>query len=210
MNYEKRNLLRGYNLLLYFSGSMLMNKPTEDCVTDFWTNGNLKNLPVSSSNPRFIKAASLLRESCHDDILCTNFLAEDFSKLFSVTGLRLAPALSSIYLIKAQKNDRSAENVSEFYNSYGWHSSLRDRNSDDHLGVELLFLTRLVDRYLLLDDDPCCIEMRKEIRRYIENHLLSWVPSWNNDVQEYAETSCYKGIATLIHACIEDLYGLFS
>lgn len=210
MNYQERNILRGYNLLLYFSGSMLMNEPTDDCVTDFWTNGTLKNLPVSSSNPRFIKAASLLRESCHDDAVCSNILAEDFSRLFSATGLLLAPAHSSQYLGQSKYNGKSYEKISEFYDSYGWNSNLRQGNNDDHLGIELLFLTRLIDKYLLLDDDPCCVEMKKEIRRFIENHLLSWIPAWDSDMQEHANTICYKGISTLIHACVEDLYGLFS
>jgi TorA maturation chaperone TorD len=210
MNYHKKNILRGYNLLLYFSGSMLMNKPTDDCVTDFWISGNLKNLPVSSANPRFIKAASLLRESCQEISVCTNNLAEDFSRLFSSDGLLLAPAHSSKYLGQYQNDGKSFEKISEFYDSYGWNSKLREGNSDDHLGLELLFLTRLIDKYLLLDDDPCCIEMKKEIRRYIENHLLSWIPEWDNDIQANASTSCYKGIAILIHACIEDIYGLFA
>lgn len=210
MDYEIRNILRGYNLLLYFSGSMLMNEPTEDCVTDFWTNGTLKNLPVSSANPRFIKAASLLRESCHDASKCRNMLAEDFSRLFSLSGLSLAPALSSFYLSKDKNNANPPVRVTEFYDSYGWKSMLRERNSDDHLGLELLFLTRLVDKYLLLEDYPCRCEMKKEIKRYIEIHLLSWIPYWNRDIQENALSICYKGIGTLIYACVEDLHGLFS
>ncbi|MBP1667108.1 MAG: hypothetical protein H6Q23_1968, partial [Bacteroidetes bacterium] len=67
---NRKNLLKAYNMLLYFAGSMIMKEPTEECVIDFWTNGNLKKLPVKSSNPRFIKAASILRESCEDKVLC--------------------------------------------------------------------------------------------------------------------------------------------
>ena len=43
-------------MLLYFAGSMIMYEPSEECVVDFWTNGILKSLPVSSSNPNFIQA----------------------------------------------------------------------------------------------------------------------------------------------------------
>jgi len=44
----------------------------------------------------------------------------------------------------------------------------------------------------------------------LDGHILSWVPRWNENVQEYSKTLGYKGIGTLIYACIEDLYGIFS
>ena len=45
-------------MLFYFAGSMIMHEPSEECIVDFWEKGILKNLPVSSSNPNFVKAAS--------------------------------------------------------------------------------------------------------------------------------------------------------
>ena len=51
MNNQENNILKGYNMLLYFAGSMIMYEPSEECIVDFWTNGVLKKLPVSSSNP---------------------------------------------------------------------------------------------------------------------------------------------------------------
>jgi len=206
---EHINLLKGYNMLLYFAGSMIMSEPTEECVIDFWVKGTLRKLPVTSSNPRFIKAASQLRESCEDEETCRVRLAGDYFRLFAVTGLPLAPARASIYLKHEDKYRNGALNITEFYNSYGWHLKPRGESPDDHLGVELLFLTKLIDKYLQLDDDPCRVEMKKEIRLFIDRHLLSWIPLWNEDIQEYARTYCYKGIGTLIHASIEDLYAIF-
>lgn len=205
---DHNNLLKGYNMLLYFAGSMIMREPTDECVIDFWTKGILKKLPVSSSNPRFIEAASILRGSCEDTDTCRKRLEDDFYRLFAVTGLPLAPAQASIYLAREKTKWISIQKVSEFYRSYEWKSKLHGKVPEDHLGLELLFLTSLIDKYLQLDDDPCCREMKKEIHRYIDQQLLSWIPMWNTDVQEYAYTYCYKGIATLIYACIEDLYGI--
>lgn len=202
--------MKGYNMLLYFAGSMIMNEPTEECVVDFWKNGKLRNLPVSSSNPRFLKAAELLRDSCTDKTRCKYELSDDFFRLFAVSGLPLAPAYASIYVKRNEGSSQSQERVTEFYESYRWKFLSRTKFPDDHLGVELLFLTRMIDKYLMLDDEPCRLEMRKEIKRYIDHHLLSWVPHWNEDIQEHANTLCYRGIGTLIHASIEDLQGLFS
>ena len=187
-----------------------MNEPTEECVVDFWTNDTLKKLPVSSSNPRFLKAAAFLRDSCTDKDVCRKNLADDFFRLFAESGLPMALPCSSTYLKNDNYAGKALDEVSEFYKSYGWESKLNGKVPDDHLGIELLFLTRLVDRYLMMDDDPCCCEMQKEIHRFIEQHIMTWIPAWNEDIQEHAHTLSYKGIGILIYACMEDLSSIFS
>jgi TorA maturation chaperone TorD len=210
MNRDQLNLLKAYNLLLYFAGSMIMNEPTEECVIDFWTKGSLKKLPVNSSNPRFIAAASILRESCMDKDLCRNMLCDDYFRLFDVKGLPLAPAQESVYTGKNNNAGNFHETAGEFYRSYGWKPEPQIKISEDHLAIELLFLTRLVDNYMHIDDDPSCREMKNEIRRFIDQHLLSWIPEWNEKIQGNAHTLCYKGIGSLIHACVEDIYMILS
>jgi len=201
------NVLKGYNLLLYFSGSMIMYEPNEECIVDFWQEGIIKRLPVASANPNFMRAAALLRESCTDKAQCLKDLRDDFNRLFESHGLMLAPPYESVYkpLIESRAN---AGTVSDFYNSYGWVSKYKTEISDDHLGVELLFLTILVEKYLILDDQVCLVEIRNEIRRFIEHHIFPWIPLWNKKMQESANTLCYKGIATLIYACVQDIYSL--
>ncbi|HZL76828.1 MAG TPA: molecular chaperone TorD family protein [Bacteroidales bacterium] len=209
MEHDRNNILKGYNLLLYFAGSMIMSEPTDECIVDFWTNGTLKKLPVSSLNPRFLKAASLLRDSCLDKEKCRQMLANDYFSLFDERALPLAPARASVYLGGRDNGVPVDMEVYEFYNSYGWHP-IKPGKPADHLGIELLFLTQLIEKYLLLDDDPCCCEMKKEICRFINKYILSWIPSWDENVQKYAHTQSFKGISTLIYACTEDLYGIFS
>ena len=203
------NILKGYNMLIYFAGSMIMNEPTEECVVDFWHKDILMKLPVSSSNPNFTKAASQLRDSCSDATVCSKILCEDYFRLFSRHDLPLAPAYESKYIsdLRLQQGYHNSA-VTEFYDSYGWKSRFSSKIDDDHLGVELLFLTIMIDKYLVMDDEVCIIEMKGEIRRFIYQHLLSWIHNWNDKMQEHSKTLCYKGIATLIYACIEDIYAI--
>lgn len=201
-------LLKGYNMLLYFAGSMIMYEPVEECVVDFWSKGILRALPVRSSNPRFNTAASQLRESCKDKTLCKSILQEDFNRLFSAPGQPLAPPFKSNYIDTSLAEAPGTDKVTDFYNAYGWIKRTRYNIPDDNLGIELLFLTLLNDKYISLDDEACSSEMRNEIRRFINQHILSWIPDWNDRMQEYAGTLCYKGIATLIYACCEDIYDL--
>jgi TorA maturation chaperone TorD len=121
----------------------------------------------------------------------------------------LAPPFESLYGNLGNSDVfKDATNVAEFYQAYGWVSKFKGKVKDDHLGIELLFLTLLVEKYLVLDDSACQTEMRKEIRRFIYSHILSWIAEWNNLVQKNAATLCFKGIGTLILACVEDIYSI--
>jgi len=210
-NDKQQNVLKGYNMLLYFAGTMIMFDPSQECIHDFWTQGILKSLPVTSTNPRFIKAASLLHQSVDDKLNNINSMREDYLTLFTGTGNPLAPPFESVYRSKDHLMfDQQTAEVREFYEQYGWQSKFKGKIPDDHLGIELLFLTLMIEKYLEFDDVVCEKEMKNEIRRFLDGHILSWVPRWNENVQEYSKTLGYKGIGTLIYACIEDLYGIFS
>lgn len=208
-NDELHNVLKGYNMLLYFAGTMIMFDPSQECIHDFWSQGILKNLPVSSQNPRFIKAASQLRESVGDEKSSVSIMKEDYLILFTRTKNPLAPPYESVYKSRGHLIfDKQTSEVSEFYKSYGWESKFKGKIPDDHLGVVLLFLTLMIEKYLEIDDEICRSEMRNEIRRFIEQHIMWWVPGWNENLQRYANTNSYKGIGTLILACAEDLYSI--
>ena len=211
INDKQPNILKGYNMLLYFAGTMITYDPSKECINDFWSEGILKSLPVSSANPRFIKAAAQLHQSVDDQTSNIVMMQEDYLSLFSGKTNPLAPPYESVYRSKNHfESDKHPAEVKEFYNSYGWASKFKGSIPDDHLGVELLFLTLMVEKYLELDDEICNSEMRYEIRRFIDKHLLSWVPAWNQMVQKHALTLSYKGIGSLILACTEDLYNIMS
>lgn len=208
---KQHNILKGYNMLLYFSGSMIMYEPSEECLSDFWTRGILRNLPVSSCNPRFLKAAAQIRGSCEDKSTCYKVMREDFKRLFAGNNNPMAlPCESAYQHNNLLLSDKRIEDVKGFYKSYGWESKFIGKFPDDHLGVELLFLTMMIEKYLDMDDEFCNTEMRNEIRRFIDQHIMSWIPEWNENLQEHAKTLSYKGIGTLIFSCIEDLYSILS
>jgi putative dimethyl sulfoxide reductase chaperone len=207
---QNNNILKGYNMLFYFAGSMIMHEPSDECIVDFWEKGILRNLPVSSINPNFVLAASQLRNSFTDKAAFAKLLHEDYLRLFARDVPTLAPAYESRYTKVITDNSlHKSSSVTEFYNSYGWQSKFKGKIADDHLGIELLFLTLLIDKYLVLDDVACRDEMRDEIRRFINHHILSWVPQWNQKVQTNANTLSFKGIGNLILSCAEDIFMLF-
>ena len=94
-----------------------MYEPSEECVTDFWTKGILKNLPVSSSNPNFVKAASQLRDSCADKTICGKILSEDLYQTFWQTG-------DSILHLHMNHSIKIADQEISGYNSGSCHRIL--------------------------------------------------------------------------------------
>jgi TorA maturation chaperone TorD len=142
---RQHNILKGYNMLLYFAGSMITHEPSEECITDFRENGILKNLPVSSSNPNFVKAARQLRDSGIDKTFSGKMVREDYKRLFENRELALAPVYESFYKKNRYlKSGKHPASVTEFYDSYGWVSKFKGKIDDDHLGIELLFLDQTV------------------------------------------------------------------
>jgi putative dimethyl sulfoxide reductase chaperone len=208
---KQANVLKGYNMLLYFAGTMIMFDPSQECMNDFWKKGILKNLPVTSANPRFILAASQLHRSVGDGLDDIKLMREDYLDLFAGTGNPLAPPYESVYRSRDHLMfDKQTSEVREFYNSYGWESRFKGNIPDDHLGIEMLFLTLLIEKYFEFEDKTCEDEMKIEIKRFIDQHLLSWIPEWNAHLQEYSKTMGYKGIGNLVYACIEDINGLMA
>jgi putative dimethyl sulfoxide reductase chaperone len=206
---KKPEVIKGYNMLLYFAGTMIMFDPSHECINDFWNQGILKTLPVRSQNPRFIKAASLLRQSVDNQDTSVAKMKEDYLSLFTGAGSPLAPPYESVYRSREHLMfDKQTSEVREFYRSYGWESKFKGVIPDDHLGIELLFLTILLEKYIELEDYACEAELKNEISRFIEDHILSWVPQWNEDIIKNGRTIGYQGISTLIYACVEDILGL--
>lgn len=203
---EEQNVLKGYMMMLYFSGTMIMFDPSQECIYDFWTKGILKTLPVQSSNPEFIRAASLLRDSSCNTLNKHGLMQEDFRRLFSNAGKELAPPYESWYRKIKNKDERKkfTDELNSIYNAHNWISNFRGRVPEDHLGVELLFLTFLTEKYIEYEGS-----MKKAagsgLIGFIDAHLLSWLPAWKEDVYRNSITIGYKGIASLLTASAEDI-----
>jgi TorA maturation chaperone TorD len=134
---------------------------------------------------------------------------DDYYRLFTGRDKALAPAFESLYRNHTPHGKHNSDTVSDFYRAYGWESRFKDKVNDDHLGVELLFLTLMIEKYLEFDDEACRTEMGNEIKRFIKDHILSWIREWNKDVQVHSHTLSFKGVGSLILACSEDILSIF-
>lgn len=208
-NRTSNDILKGYSMLLYFSGSFILNQPLESCIYEIAGSNILKKMPVESSNPGFTMASAYLNQINSNTPVDFESILDDHLKLFGGMGTPKAPPYESVYLSEEHlMNQRQTLEVKRTYATYGWESQLTGKVPEDHLGIELQFLNLMLEKFMEIDDDACHREVASDIRRFTDTHLTPWLADWNRDLQKHARSGFYKGIGYLIVSCVEDIRSL--
>lgn len=114
----------------------------------------------------------------------------DFSQIFASTGNLLMPYESMhIYPFGDSPRlwGRATEEVQKFYNSAGLMIDLQITPAPDHISAELLFMSYLVEQGLA-----------DEQKKFMEKHLLQWIPEFCDKVIGYAVTTFCREAAGLL------------
>ncbi len=202
---DNHNLLSAYSMLLIFAGSMIKSEPPEECIIGLAESGMLKQLPVKSNNPDFLKAAGILRVSCDDRMTCYERLRSDFNQLFTLPHSSLSQPYESLYRDgEGLLFGKSTLAVREIYHRNGWRSTEEGKIPDDHLSTQIQFISLLIEKYMAAEGRDR-EQLRLEIVSFIKNHPLTWIESWIARIDEVATTDFYKGTSLLIKACLVDL-----
>jgi TorA maturation chaperone TorD len=134
-------------------------------------------------------------------------LAIDHARLFVGPFALLAPPYGSVYL-EAERRlmDDSTLAVSERYHEVGLEVAAGFNGTPDHIAAELEFMHVLVVKDLdtLSGGDP--VRARRYRRKqlgFLERYLAPWVPAFSRSVEEHAQTSFYKDIATATRMFVE-------
>lgn len=123
----------------------------------------------------------------------------DFTQLFVGPYALPAPAWESVY----RSNEHllyqdTAFEVRKDYLKYNFIPKNYPHEADDHIGFELDFMFQLstnTDKNAL-----------KDSRKFLEEHLMKWIPDFSRDVQKHALTEFYRGVAVILKGFIsEDL-----
>lgn len=123
---------------------------------------------------------------------CIDELAADFSKVFLAAGVHEGNAAfpyESVYLgEKALVMQQPWEDVRKIYAKHGL--ALENAPSElmeDHIAIELQFMAQLSEGDNAVADS----------REFLSEHILKWADLFCADIEKYAETGFYKGVAAL-------------
>jgi len=135
----------------------------------------------------------------------------EYTRLFVGPYKLPCPPWESVYRSgRRLMMQEACDEVNRFYDEVG----LIINNPDvmpDHIGVELNFLAVL---YGKMDSDPERRPYyRKTAKRFLDEHLLRWIPQFTMDMEDAADSAVYKSLAEVTRKFIltesEGIPGLF-
>jgi TorA maturation chaperone TorD len=133
----------------------------------------------------------------------------DYTRLFIGLDKVIAPPWESVYfgddrLIFQQ---RTLE-VRAWYRRFELEAERIHQEPDDHIGLELLFLSHLAAlgiQALNEQDNARFEELLDAQREFIKKHLGTWALTWCGLVERNAQTDFYKGLAHLTRGALSAL-----
>lgn len=147
----------------------------------------------------------------HDVTTCTEDYEKlhwDYTRMFIGPMSLPAPPWASYYLEKDQLLFQNVTyQVGSMYRKYGLGiNNQLGREADDHIGLELDFLfhlCQLTGQELERERIADTLELLRDQKEFIENHLLAYVPQFCTRVINSAETDFYRGLAKVLSGSIK-------
>ncbi|HYF77213.1 MAG TPA: molecular chaperone TorD family protein [Symbiobacteriaceae bacterium] len=160
----------------------------------------LSEFPMEPANPEMARGAALLTEYARETAAsaaashaAAAAVKADFAALFEGPGAMSAPPWESIYRTEEQLLfGPTTFQVRQAYQRWGLGLEQPGREPDDHIALELAFLLFLTERAAT---DTAA---EAERQRFLQNHLLRWVPPFASLVEDGANTRFYQGVAKLL------------
>jgi TorA maturation chaperone TorD len=126
-------------------------------------------------------------------------------RLFIGLDRVLVPVWESVYFNESRLVfQEQTIQVREWYARFGLQIERLNKEPDDHIGLELLFISHLASRALqAVDEDPRSFdELLQAQRDFLTEHLLRWGPAWAKLVNQQARTDFYRGIGHMTHGAL--------
>jgi putative dimethyl sulfoxide reductase chaperone len=136
-------------------------------------------------------------------------LEVDYTRLFSGVAKRDgAPAPFESVALESRLMGDATIAVEAAYQEAGFDAPVPDAGPPDHLGAELRFLSlacyREMEAWQKGDRAAAAVWVERE-QRFLDEHLLAWVPRYCERLAPIAETPFYRAAVSLIgRACLVD------
>jgi putative dimethyl sulfoxide reductase chaperone len=133
----------------------------------------------------------------------------DHRRLFFGPEVMLACPYESVYLNEEHLTFGSQTlAVRDWYRRYGMQAPAEGREPDDHIGLELAFVSHLCLRALDAGergDDDSLAEQGRALGRFLSEHLLLWADDCLDHVLANARTQFYQGVGLLTRSTLRGL-----
>jgi TorA maturation chaperone TorD len=185
---------------LYLLSYFFLERP-KNFIDKIKDNDFVKFLKKFEYFDEFYKEIEKMRE---DELL--DILTVDFTKLMRgiKEGYSPLPPYESLW---RGENLMDCEEILEFYRKANVGMDLKNE-LPDHIGIELKFLSILAYKekeYLEKRDYKGAEKFLNYQKKFLEEHILRWVPDFLKIMEEKAITKFYKGLSTLTRKVIFEI-----
>ncbi len=208
---ELIEILVGEVLLLNLLGKALYEEPDRAWLEALIADQVFDESPFGADQPEIILGLELLQDWSQPragGLSETDFrdIKMDYTRLFIGLGTLPTAPWESVYFNRERLVfQEQTLQVREWYSSFGLQNEKLNREPDDHIGLEILFVSHLASLALqaIERDDQDSLEKNLQAQRdFLSEHLLRWGPMWVTLVTQYAATGFYRGIAHLAHGAM--------
>jgi TorA maturation chaperone TorD len=201
-------------LLFNMLGRIFYTYPTPDERT--WLQSLIdqdifSEAPFAAENKRTKAGLQLLQNWAAQGLSNESFknLQADYPRLFIGLGEGFAAPWESVYFSvdRLTFQEKTLE-VRNWYRRFGLEAEKIHQEPDDHLGLELLFLSHLASlglQALVEQDQARFDECWAAQREFTRQHLGLWALPWCSMVEADAHTDFYKGLAILTSGAVSEL-----
>lgn len=133
-------------------------------------------------------------------------LSREWLRLFVGLGTPEASCLESFYVEpNSHMFGKNVIAVRAAYRRHGLQIEQLHHEPDDHLGLMLGFLSRLVSEEreaLEAGDDERALALADEQASFLAEHILPWLAPWHYAVQAHARTDYYRGVGSFVFGLV--------
>ena len=203
------DVLDGYAAACTFLSRLFLEAADESLVTALRDGPVLAEWPMEADEET-VRGLQALRAGTNTPL---EVLLVDHRDLFEGPDHVLACPYESVYLSDEHLTfEEQTLNVRAFYNRFGVEAPLVGKEPDDHIGLELSFISHLcllgIDAIEGSDADAETA-MIASIGDFLDQHLLRWVNGCLDRVVEHATTDFYRGLGHLTRGTVRQLQATF-
>jgi TorA maturation chaperone TorD len=203
------DVLDGYAAACTFLSRLFLEAADQSLVTALRDGPVLGQWPMEADEET-LRGLRALRAGTNTPL---EVLLVDHRDLFEGPDHVLACPYESVYLSDEHLTfEEQTLNVRAFYNRFGVEAPSVGKEPDDHIGLELSFISHLcllgIDAIEGSDADAETA-MIASIGDFLDQHLLRWVDECLDRVVEHATTDFYRGLGHLTRGTVRQLQTTF-
>jgi TorA maturation chaperone TorD len=211
---DRQETITGEMLLFNMLGRIFYTYPTPDeraWLQSLIDQDIFSEVPFAAENKLTKAGLKLLQNWAAQGLSDESFktLQADYTRLFIGLGEGFAAPWESVYFSvdRLTFQEKTLE-VRNWYRRFGLEAEKIHQEPDDHLGLELLFLSHLASLGLQAlgeQDQARFDECWAAQREFTRQHLGAWALPWCSMVEANASTDFYKGLASLTSGAVSEL-----